>query len=78
MDCGSRKEIDPTLAAKSAAKMGHPARRLGARHDPFGGVRVVRWILHHCGMDKTREFWLRLGVIVGALILSSAMLAFLS
>jgi len=30
------------------------------------------------GMDKTWEFWLRLGVIVGALILSSAMLAFLS
>jgi len=28
-------------------------------------------------MDKTREFWLRLGVIVGALILmSSAMAAF--
>ena len=28
-------------------------------------------------MDKTREFWLRLGVIVGALILmSSAMVAF--
>jgi hypothetical protein len=29
-------------------------------------------------MDKTREFWLRLGVIGGALILSTAMLAFLS
>jgi hypothetical protein len=28
-------------------------------------------------MDNTREFWLRLGVIVGALILmSSAMVAF--
>jgi hypothetical protein len=31
------------------------------------------------GMDKTREFWLRLGVIGGALILmSSAMAAFFS
>jgi hypothetical protein len=31
------------------------------------------------GMDTTREFWLRLGVIVGALILmSSAMAAFFS
>jgi hypothetical protein len=29
------------------------------------------------GMEKAREFWLRLGVIVGALILmSSAMAAF--
>jgi hypothetical protein len=27
-------------------------------------------------MEKRREFWLRLGVIVSALILSSAMLAF--
>jgi hypothetical protein len=27
-------------------------------------------------MDKTREFWLRLAVIVSALILSSAMAAF--
>jgi hypothetical protein len=27
-------------------------------------------------MEKTREFWLRLGVIGGALILSSAMAAF--
>jgi len=34
--------------------------------------------MHHYGMDKTREFWLRLGVIGGALILSTAMLAFLS
>jgi hypothetical protein len=31
------------------------------------------------GMEKTREFWLRLGVIGGALILmSSAMAAFFS
>jgi hypothetical protein len=29
-------------------------------------------------MEKAWEFWLRLGVIVGALILSSAMLAFIS
>jgi hypothetical protein len=28
-------------------------------------------------MEKAWEFWLRLGVIVGALILSSAMLAFI-
>jgi len=52
-------------------------RKYLARYDPFGGVRGVQWILHHRGMDKTREFWLRLGVIVGALILmSSAMVAF--
>jgi hypothetical protein len=29
-------------------------------------------------MDRTREFWLRLAVIVSALILSSAMAAFFS
>jgi hypothetical protein len=29
-------------------------------------------------MDKTREFWLRAGVIGGALILSTAILAFFS
>lgn len=48
-----------------------------ARYDTFGGVRWVQCVLHHWGMDKTREFWLRLGVIGGALILmSSAVVAF--
>ena len=46
-------------------------------YDPFRGVRVVSLVLHDHGMDKTGEFWLRLGVIAGALILmSSAMVAF--
>jgi hypothetical protein len=48
-----------------------------ALYDPFGGVRGMQHGLHHYGMDKTREFWLRLGVIGGALFLmSSAMAAF--
>jgi hypothetical protein len=47
-----------------------------AQHDPFGGVPVEQQLLHHFGMDKTREFWLRFAVIAIALLLSSAMLAF--
>jgi hypothetical protein len=53
-------------------------RWFNAAHDPFGGVWVVRRVLHHHGMDRTREFWLRLAVIVSALLLSSAMMAFFS
>jgi|HubBroStandDraft_4_1064222.scaffolds.fasta_scaffold2454813_1 hypothetical protein len=49
---------------------------LARQYDPFGGVRVVDWVLHDRGVDETREFWLRLGVLGSALILSSAMAAF--
>ncbi len=33
-------------------------------------------VLHHLGMDKTREFWLRMAVIGSALLLTSALAAF--
>ena len=71
---GSRKEIIPTLATM------RPSRTWGTRrYDPFGGVHGMLLVLHPWCMDKSREFWLRLGVIVGALILmSSAMAAFFS
>jgi hypothetical protein len=66
----------PACDDEAVAKMG--TRFMGLdRDDPFGGVR---WLLvgdDDYGVEKTREFWLMLGVIGGALILmSSAMAAF--
>ncbi len=51
----------------------HPrAAKMGcSSYNPFGGVCGAQRVLHPYGMDRSREFWLRLGVIGGALILMS-------
>jgi hypothetical protein len=60
--------------------MGHPTLRWGTHFMTRSGECVgYYWGRMILDMDKTREFWLRLGVIVGALILmSSAVAAFFS
>jgi hypothetical protein len=68
---GSREVSIPMLAAKAR-------RTWGTRlYHPFGGVSWLPLGEMIFDMDKTREFWLRLGVIVGGLFLvCSALVAF--
>ncbi|MEI9979698.1 MAG: hypothetical protein WDN23_12015 [Edaphobacter sp.] len=63
-------------ASLAQTKIGWRVEVIAERYDPFGGVHGVQWVLHHLGMDRTREFWLRLAVIGSALLLSSALAAF--
>ena len=68
--CANRFAQDDTFVCQSES---HQMTRSPAydRYDPFGGVRWDWFGEDDSGMDKTREFWLRLGVIGSALVLMS-------
>ena len=73
-ECGSRGSARITTLSRKGGTPGPWWARFMTRLWECVGYEWGRMIM---GMDKGREFWLRLGVIVGALILmSSAVAAF--
>ncbi len=59
----ARESVHDGRASLAQTKIGWRVEVIAERYDPFGGVHRVQWVLHHLGMDRTREFWLRLAVI---------------